>query len=140
MEEIRTAWRVLRDVAIHCPLLGLCAEEAPAEIFPKLENLQPAGCVKLRGVYRMAREPNSASRTKGVWTGSTAKTDQAVAWYARQMATKCMIVSPDLAPLTKVAPIKRLDGKVVSVSTADWFRILRDEEATRESRGCLSAR
>lgn len=126
LEEIRTAHRLAGDVTIHSPLLRLNVDSAPAEIFLKLENLQPMGSVKLRGVCNTMQLASSKQLDMGVWSASAGNQGQGVAWYARQLGLDCTIVVPDHAPDTKVAAIKRLGGRIIKVPAADWFQILRD--------------
>jgi threonine dehydratase len=126
LEEIRAARERVAGVAIHSPLLRLNVDDAPAEIFLKLENLQPIGSFKLRGAGNVLQLAESNQLDKGVWTASAGNMAQGVAWYARQMGLECRIVVPDHAPETKLAAIRRLGGEVIKVPAADWFQILRD--------------
>ena len=126
LEEIRAARGRVAGVAIHSPLIRLNVDDAPAEIFLKLENLQPIGSFKLRGAGNALQLADGKQLDKGVWTASAGNMAQGVAWYARQMGLDCTIVVPDHAPETKLAAIKRLGGEIVKVPAADWFQILRD--------------
>jgi len=126
LKEIRAAHERVARVAIHSPLLRLNVDDAPAEIFLKLENLQPIGSFKLRGAGNALQLADRKQLEQGVWTASAGNMAQGVAWYARQMGVPCTIVVPDHAPDTKLAAIKRLGGKIVKVPAADWFQILLD--------------
>jgi threonine dehydratase len=128
LEEIRAAHERVAGSAIHSPLLPLNVDDAPAEIFLKLENLQPIGSFKLRGAGNALQLADSKQLDKGVWTPSAGNMAQGVAWYARQMGLACTVVVPDHAPDTKMAAIKRLGGEIVKVPAADWFQILIDHE------------
>ena len=48
LDEIRAASKRLRTLAIRTPLLRLNVDNAPAEIYLKMENLQPIGSFKIR--------------------------------------------------------------------------------------------
>ncbi len=126
LEEICAARERLPGVAIHTPLIRLNVDDAPAEIFLKLENLQPIGSFKLRGAGNALHSADRKQLGKGVWTASAGNMAQGVAWYARQMGLECTIVVPDHAPETKLAAIKRLGGQIIKVPASDWFQILRD--------------
>lgn len=126
LKEIRAAHERVAGVAIHSPLIRLNVDDAPAEIFLKLENLQPIGSFKLRGAGNALHLADSKELDKGVWTASAGNMAQGVAWYARQMGLHCTIVVPDHAPETKLAAIKRLGGEIVKVPASEWFQILRD--------------
>ena len=126
LDEIRAAHERIAGVGTDSPLFRLNSDDAPAEIFLKLENLQPIGSFKLRGAGNVLQLADSRDLEKGVWTASAGNMAQGVAWYARQMGLDCTIVVPDHAPETKLAAIKRLGGRIVKVPAADWFQILRD--------------
>lgn len=49
---IRAAQERIADLAIRTPLIRLHIKDAPAEIYLKLENLQPLGAFKLRRAGR----------------------------------------------------------------------------------------
>ena len=126
LDEIRAAYERIAGVGTDSPLFRLNSDDAPAEIFLKLENLQCIGSFKLRGAGNVLQLADSRDLEKGVWTASAGNMAQGVAWYARQMGLDCTIVVPDHAPETKLAAIKRLGGRIVKVPAADWFQILRD--------------
>ena len=74
LEQIRAARELIAGTAIRTPLVRLNAPEAPAEIYLKLENLQPIGSFKLRGAYNAVRNASarssrtaSAPRAQGTW-------------------------------------------------------------------------
>lgn len=126
LEEIRAARVRIAGVGTDSPLVRLNVEHAPAEIYLKLENLQPIGSFKLRGAGNVMKLADRKQLEKGVWTASAGNMAQGVAWHARDMGLGCTIVVPDHAPETKLEAIRRLGGKIVKVPVADWFQILRD--------------
>ena len=126
LEEIRAARERIAGVGTDSPLARLNVEHAPAEIYLKLENLQPIGSFKLRGAGNIMKLADRMQLEKGVWTASAGNMAQGVAWHAREMGLECTIVVPDHAPETKLEAIRRLGGKIVKVPVADWFQILRD--------------
>jgi threonine dehydratase len=99
-------------------------EPAPAEIYLKLETLQPIGSFKLRGASNAMAVAAPSDLAAGVWTASAGNMAQGVAWQARRLGLPCTIVIPDHAPETKRAAIRRLGASMVSVPFEDWFRIL----------------
>lgn len=124
LEEIRSARERIRGVGTDSPLVRLNVDDAPAEVYLKLENLQPIGSFKLRGAGNILKLTDRAQLELGVWTASAGNMAQGVAWYARQMGVRCTIVVPDHAPETKLAAIRRLGGRIVKVPVADWFGII----------------
>jgi threonine dehydratase len=111
---------------IRSPLVLLNVEDAPAEIWLKLENLQPIGSFKLRGAGNaMSLAPREAL-AKGVYTASAGNMAQGVAWNARRLGIPCTVVVPDSAPQTKLAAIERLGAKAVKLPHARWWQVLED--------------
>jgi threonine dehydratase len=104
----------------------LNVEDAPAEIWLKLESLQPIGSFKLRGAGNaMSLAPREALG-KGVSTASAGNMAQGVAWNARRLGIPCTVVVPDNAPQTKLAAIERLGAKAVKLPYARWWQVLED--------------
>jgi threonine dehydratase len=102
----------------------LNAPEAPAEIYLKLENLQPIGSFKLRGAYNAVRNAAAEELASGVLTASAGNMAQGLAWAAREVCVPCTIVVPDHAPETKLAAIARLGGEVVKVPFERWWETM----------------
>ena len=127
LEEIRAARERLGGVGTDSPLVRLNVDDAPAEIYLKLENLQPIGSHKLRGAGNILKVTDPKLLERGVWTASAGNMAQGLAWFAREMGLDCTIVVPDHAPETKLAAISRLGGKTVKIPVADWFGILRGD-------------
>jgi threonine dehydratase len=118
-------------MAIRTPLIRLNVEDAPAEVFLKLENLQPIGSFKIRGATNAIRMADEAQLDGGVWTASAGNMAQGVAWCARQLGLKCTVVAPDTASEAKLTAIERLGARIVPVPFLDWLEIYR----TRQYKG-----
>ena len=125
LSEIQEAQKRLSDTVFRTPLIPLNADESPAEIFLKLENLQPIGSFKLRGAGNAMQLAKKEQLQKGVWTVSAGNWAQGVAWYARLLGVKCTVVVPDSAPETKIAAIERLGARVVFAPFDDCVQIFR---------------
>ena len=126
LEELKAAAERLRlaDTAIRSPLLRLPLDEAPTEIYLKLENLQPIGSFKLRGAGNAMALAPAEALAKGVFTASAGNMAQGVAWNARRLGIRCQVVVPDHAPATKLAAIERLGGRVIKVPFERWWQVL----------------
>jgi threonine dehydratase len=98
--------------------------DAPAEIWLKLENLQPIGSFKIRGAVNAVRQAPAAATAKGVVTASAGNMAQGVAWAARELGVPATIVAPEQAPQTKLDAIARLGGRVVKVPYERWWEIM----------------
>jgi threonine dehydratase len=123
VDDVRAARARLADLA-PTPLVRLNAD-APAEIFLKLENLQPIGSFKLRGAGNAMRLAGRERLADGVWTASAGNMAQGVAWHARQMSVPCRVVVPDHAPATKLDAIRRLGASITAIPHRDWAEVLR---------------
>jgi len=124
LDEIRAARMRIAGVGTDSPLVRLNLDDAPAEIYLKLENLQPIGSFKLRGAGNILKLTDREKLEDGVWTASAGNMAQGVAWFAREMGLECTIVVPDHAPETKLAAIRRLGGQIRKVPAAEWFAIV----------------
>src|SRR5579885_2409488 len=107
LDELRAAQQRIAGAVIRTPLVRLNVENAPAEIYLKLENLQPIGSFKLRGASNAMLLAGPEKLARGVWTASAGNMAQGVAWQARRMGIPCTVVGPDHAPQTKIDAIER---------------------------------
>ena len=128
LERIREARKNIEGLALRTPLIRLNVDDAPAEIYLKLENLQPIGSFKLRGAGNALAVADPASIAQGIYTASAGNMAQGVAYAARQRGLACSVVVPDHAPETKLAAIKRLGGKTVKVPFDTWWQVILDHE------------
>src|SRR6185369_16658684 len=122
LTEIKDARRMIANAAIRTPLVRLNASDAAAEIYLKLENLQPIGSFKIRGASNAMGHMTHESLARGVLTASAGNMAQGVAWRARELGIPCTVVSPETAPETKVKAIERLGGRVLKVRFEEWWR------------------
>ena len=125
LDDIRTARERIAGAAIRTPLVRLNAD-APAEIWLKLENLQPIGSFKIRGASNRMALAAKSEMAKGVWTASAGNMAQGVAWNARRLGVPCAVVAPDSAPRTKLDAIERLGGRVVQVPYDRWWQTMEE--------------
>jgi len=120
--DIHAARQMIAGTAIRTPLVRLNAREAPAEIYLKLENLQPIGSFKIRGATNAMAHLSPESLSRGVLTASAGNMAQGVAWRARDLGIPCTVVAPETAPITKINAIERLGGRVIKVAFEEWWR------------------
>ncbi len=124
LEDMRAARARIADSALRTPLVRLNVEDAPAEIYLKLEVLQPIGSFKLRGAGNAIAQIPGEQLAKGVYTASAGNMAQGVAWNARRLGIPCTVVVPDTAPETKLAAITRLGGKIIKVPFDEWWQVI----------------
>ncbi len=126
--DIRAAASRIADAVVRTPLVRLPFDDAPAEIWLKLENLQPIGSFKLRGASNAMALAGPERLARGVWTASAGNMAQGVAWGARRLGVPCSVVVPETAPRTKLDALARLGARVVKTSVASWFEVFRTRE------------
>jgi threonine dehydratase len=121
---LEAAQRRLASLPLRTPLVKLqaTAPETAAEVWLKLENLQPIGSFKIRGAARALAALDAEQLARGVLTASAGNMAQGVAYCARELGIAATIIAPDTAPQTKIAAIERLGGRVIQVPFADWWR------------------
>jgi len=122
LAQVREARQAIAGAAIRTPLVRLNTSDAPAEIYLKLENLQPIGSFKIRGASNAMALMSAAQLERGVVTASAGNMAQGVAWRARELGIPCTVIAPDTAPRTKIDAIERLGGRVLKVSFDEWWR------------------
>jgi threonine dehydratase len=121
LANVEEARRNIAGVALRTPLVRFNAD-APAEIYLKLENLQPIGSFKIRGAANVMVRTPRARLERGVLTASAGNMAQGVAFCARRMGIQATIVAPETAPATKISAVERMGGRVIKVPFAEWWR------------------
>jgi threonine dehydratase len=143
LEAFHAARRRLAGVAVRTGLHRIRPEaftetgiETPAfEVYVKAESEQPIGSFKLRGAYNMVaeiveRDPGAAER--GFITYSSGNHAQGVAYAARAVGAKAVIVMPENAPAVKKEATAALGAEIVLVGNASSDRRRRAEELAAE--------
>ena len=122
---IDEARRHVYEAAIRTPLVRL-NYDGPAEIYLKLENLQPIGAFKIRGAYNAVRLLPEEQRRRGVWTVSAGNAAQGVALAARKAGASCKVLVMDTAPAAKLEAVRRLGAEIVKVTYDECWKALGD--------------
>jgi threonine dehydratase len=138
LEQIKLAQQRLRGIAARTPL---------AEYFPpasekgiegqlcfKPESLQPIGSFKLRGAYNKIASLTEQERQRGVISYSSGNHAQGVAYAARALGVKAVIVMPRNAPKIKVDSTAALGAEIVTVGPASTERLKKAEELASKHR------
>jgi threonine dehydratase len=112
LESILAARHRVYQAAIRTPLVRLYYDDAPAEIYLKLESCQPIGSFKIRGAYNAISLLNPEDRARGVWTISAGNAAQGVALAARIVGVRCEVLVMDTAPTAKLDAIRRLGASI----------------------------
>ena len=119
IDDVRAAADRIAGRVVRTPLLPFAAAEPGRPLWLKPESLQPVGAFKLRGACNAVLERLEAARARGVVTHSSGNHARAVAWVARELGVRAVIVIPDAAPAVKVDAVRALGAEVVIVSAAE---------------------
>lgn len=84
-----------------------------ANIYLKLENLQPVGSFKLRGATNKMLNLTEEQKKKGVVAVSAGNHAQGVAWAARRLGIKATIIMPKPSPIIKILNTEALGAEVI---------------------------
>ena len=126
LAAIRAARNRIRDAAMHTPLVRLDLGDMPAEIYLKLENLQPIGSFKLRGAGNAMALAAPEQLREGVVTVSAGNMAQGVAWNAQRLGVECRVIVPEDAPLIKLQAIERFGAEAVKVPFDTWWKAIEE--------------
>jgi threonine dehydratase len=130
--DIGEARRRLRGVALRTPLVP-CPHGRPGRaLYFKPESLQPTGAFKLRGAYNKIFSLSPEERRRGVIAHSSGNHAQAVAYAARALGTRAVIVMPRDAPRVKLEATAVLGAEVVPVGADSGERVRRAGELAAE--------
>jgi len=123
LSAFRDAQARIRGVAVRTPLVRLFAPGFDdAEVWVKAEGLQPIGSFKLRGAYNKIAQLTPEQRSRGVITYSSGNHAQGVAYAARAVGAKAVIVMPRNAPAVKKRATAALGAEIVEVGPASSDR------------------
>lgn len=133
LADIQQAQERIHDVAARTPLIpyfssAIGRAEPRGQLWLKPENLQPIGAFKIRGAYNKVASLSVEERRRGVITYSSGNHAQGVAYAARTLGTKAVIVMPRNAPRLKVEATAALGAEIVTVGPASTERLKKAEE------------
>ena len=101
-------------------------------LYLKPENLQPIGAFKLRGAYNKIASLSPEERSRGVITYSSGNHGQGVAYAARALGAKAVIVMPNNAPAIKREATASMGAEIVLVGPGSLERQTKAEELAAE--------
>jgi len=131
LADIQQAHSRLQGIAVRTPLfeVHLAERSSPTgRLFLKLENLQPIGAFKLRGAYNKIASLSEAERKPGVIAYSSGNHAQGVAYAARALGVRAVIVMPGNAPTIKLDATAALGAEIIKVGAGSEERRLKAEE------------
>ncbi|CAN5780367.1 hydroxyectoine utilization dehydratase EutB [soil metagenome] len=109
--------RRVAEVAVRTPLVPAPAlsEMSGADVWLKLETVQPTGSFKVRGAASKILAVERSERSSGVVTASTGNHGRAVAYVARRLGIPATVCISTGVPSGKVAALEALGASVVVV-------------------------
>ena len=137
IRAIRAAAARIAAIAIKTPLIraafpGISGFGMGREIWLKAESLQPIGAFKIRGASNKILQLSPDEIARGVITYSSGNHAQGVAYAAREVGAKAVIVMPSNAPAIKRAATLALGAEVVDVGLSSSERLAVAEQLVRE--------
>jgi threonine dehydratase len=137
IEAISAAAARIAGIAIKTPLVrapfkGIAGPGTSHDVWLKAESLQPIGSFKLRGAANKILQLKPEELRRGVITYSSGNHAQGVAYAARSVGAKAVIVMPSNAPAIKRAATLALGAEIVDVGMASSERLAVAEQLVRE--------
>jgi len=126
LSDIQSARARLDGIAVRTPLIPI--EYNGHTLYLKPENLQPIGAFKIRGAYNKIASLTNEERARGVVTYSSGNHAQGVAYAARALETKAVIVMPRAAPAVKCDATAALGAELILVGPSGVERMAKAEE------------
>ena len=138
LRDIHEARARLQGVTTHTRLIEFMWGQPPSAVqqerrlFLKTENQQPIGAFKLRGAYNKIASLSESDRKRGVISYSSGNHAQGVAYAARALGVKAVIVMPNNAPAIKREATAALGAEIVLVGPGSAERQLKAEALAAE--------
>jgi threonine dehydratase len=143
LADIHAARERIASTVVRTPLVRLSRarlrmagwpelSDSVPEIYLKDESAQPIGSFKLRGAYNKIAQLTPEQLKRGVITYSSGNHAQGVAYAARALGAKAVIVMPENAPRVKREATAALGAEIVMVGPASTERRQKAEELVAE--------
>ena len=110
----------------------LVRNSAVRNLLFKPENHQPIGSFKLRGAYNKISSLTPEERKRGVISYSSGNHAQGVAYSARALDIKAVIVMPNNAPAIKREATEKLGAEIVVVGPGSDERQMKAQQLAKE--------
>ncbi len=128
LDAIRAAADRIANIAVKTPLVRAGFPDVAGKVWLKCESLQPIGSFKLRGAANKILQLTPEEISRGVITYSSGNHAQGVAYAARAVGAKAVIVMPSNAPTIKRAATLAYGAEIVDVGVASSERLAKAEE------------
>ncbi|MBQ7534943.1 MAG: threonine/serine dehydratase [Stomatobaculum sp.] len=134
IETIREAMGRIAPYIVRTPLLRMpmLDEFLGCRVYVKAECMQITGAFKLRGAMNKLLSLSREELDKGIIAVSSGNHGRGVAYGAKMLGAKAVIVIPRTAPALKVENIRALGAEIVFCDAAERFEVA---ERIRAERG-----
>ena len=132
ISDLRLGQSRLQGVTVRTPLIEFAHGDPTRRLYLKPENQQPIGAFKLRGAYNKIASLSDDERKRGVISYSSGNHAQGVAYAARALGVKSVIVMPNNAPAIKREATAALGAEIVLVGPASDERKAKAEEVAAQ--------
>jgi threonine dehydratase len=132
LQDIQKAQQRISGIAVRTPLIRLDSPDLKGQVFIKAESFQPIGSFKLRGAYNKVANLPEEKRRRGVIAYSSGNHAQGVAYAARALGVKAVIVMPSNAPEVKRQATAALGAEIVTVGPSSTERQQKAEELSAQ--------
>ncbi len=132
LSDFKESQSRLHGIAVRTRLIEFHHSDPTRRLFLKPENQQPIGAFKLRGAYNKIASLTKAERKCGVISYSSGNHAQGVAYAARALKVKAIIVMPNNAPAIKRAATAKLGAEIVLVGPGSDERKVKAEQLAAE--------
>ena len=126
--DLHTAQSRLNGVTVRTRPIEFDHADPNRRLYLKPENQQPIGAFKLRGAYNKIASLSDDERKSGVVSYSSGNHAQGVAYAARALGVKSVIVMPNNAPRIKREATAKLGAEIVLVGPGSDERKAKAEE------------
>lgn len=115
LENFEEAAEVVKRVTQETKLVysKYFSEQTGNKVYLKPENMQITGAYKIRGAYYRISKLEKEEQEKGLITASAGNHAQGVAYAAKELGVKAVVVMPTTTPLMKVNRTKSYGAEVV---------------------------
>lgn len=134
ISRIKEAEQRLASIVHKTPLMSCqsISDMGAGQIWLKCENMQKTGSFKVRGAYNCAAQLTEQQRQAGLVTGSSGNHGTAVAYAAKMLGCKAVIVMPEDASPAKVRACQAYGGTVIHCGFTTTERLAKANELVAE--------
>jgi threonine dehydratase len=115
LEKFEEASELVKKVTQETKLVysKYLSDQTGNRVYLKPENMQATGAYKIRGAYYRISTLTEEERQRGMITASAGNHAQGVAYAAKELGAKAVVVMPTTTPLMKVNRTKSYGAEVI---------------------------